>query len=163
MMEPGLVTSKTFDTHTILLVDDNEDDTYIFERAWKTAGIPNPLSIVSDGDQAIAYLSGKEPYDDRVRYGFPLIVLLDLNMPRRNGFEFLEWVRGQPALRFLPIEVFTSSMRPQDVQRAVELGANSFFVKPGKIDDLVKLLRAWRENACCKTFVTLPFPQPTEP
>ena len=158
MKEPSLVTSHNFSRSTILLVDDSEDDTYIFQRAWKSAAIMNPLAIVSDGDQAIAYLNGLEPFADRARYGFPLIVLLDLNMPRKNGFEFLEWVRQQPALRFLTVEVITSSMRPQDVERALELGANSFFVKPGKIDDLVRLLRVWHENACLKTFVTLPFP-----
>jgi len=158
MKEPTLVTSQNFPQSTILLVDDNEDDTYIFQRAWKAAGISNPLSVVGDGDQAIAYLRGTEPFDDRGQYGFPLIVLLDLNMPRKNGFEFLDWVRQQAALRFLTIEVLTSSMRPQDVERALELGANSFFVKPGKIDDLVSLLRVWHEHACQRVFVTLPFP-----
>ncbi|HKQ36814.1 MAG TPA: response regulator [Verrucomicrobiae bacterium] len=158
MKEPNLVTAREFSRSTILLVDDNDDDTYIFERAWKKAGIGNPLAIVSDGDQAIAYLSGKEPFNDREQHGFPLIVLLDLNMPRKNGFEFLEWVRQQPALRFLTIEVLTSSMRPQDVERALALGANSFFVKPGRIDDLVNLLTVWYQNTCQKTFVTITFP-----
>ena len=157
MKEPTIVTGADFEKHTILLVDDNADDTYLFERAWKNAGIINPLSAVSDGDQAIAYLQGAPPYNDRATHGFPLIVLLDLNMPRRNGFEFLEWVRQQPALRFLTVEVLTSSMRPQDVERALELSANSFFVKPGRIDDLLKLLRSWHQNACHKTFLTLPF------
>jgi CheY-like chemotaxis protein len=156
--EPTLVTAQHFGKQTILLVDDNADDTYLFERAWKSAGISNPLAIVSDGDQAIAYLQGSPPFTDREQHGFPLIVLLDLNMPRRNGFEFLEWLRQQPPLRSLTVEVLTSSMRPQDVERAMELGANSFFVKPGKIDDLVKLLRVWHQNACHKTFLRLPLP-----
>jgi CheY-like chemotaxis protein len=158
MKEPTLITAENFSENTILLVDDSEDDTYIFQRAWQTAGIANPLSVVGDGDQAIAYLRGTEPFNDRRQHGFPLIVLLDLNMPRKNGFEFLEWVRQQPALRFLMVDVLTSSMRPQDVERALDLGANSFFVKPGKIDDLVALLRAWHQNACHKVFVTVPFP-----
>src|SRR5688500_2396119 len=146
MKEPTLITPREFSRSTILLVDDNPDDTYIFERAWKSAGIANPLAIVSDGDQAIAYLSGSEPFTDRSQNGFPLIVLLDLNMPRKNGFEFLEWVRQRPPLTSLTIEVLTSSMRPQDVERAMALGANSFFVKPGKLDDLVKLLAVWHQN-----------------
>lgn len=158
MKEPTLVTFQSFQQNTILLVDDSEDDTYIFQRAWKNAGITNPLSVVGDGDQAIAYLRGADPYEDRRQHGFPLIVLLDLNMPRKNGFEFLEWVRQQPALRFLTIEVLTSSMRPKDVERALELGANSYLVKPGKLDDLVKLLRVWHDHACQRVFVTLPFP-----
>ncbi|HTD85698.1 MAG TPA: hypothetical protein VK850_03905, partial [Candidatus Binatia bacterium] len=74
MNEPTLVTSENFAQNTILLVDDSEDDTYIFQRAWKSAGIPNPLAIVGDGDQAIAYLRGTDPFNDR---RFPLIVLLD--------------------------------------------------------------------------------------
>ena len=155
MNEPTLVTSENFAQNTILLVDDSEDDTYIFQRAWKSAGIPNPLAIVGDGDQAIAYLRGTDPFNDR---RFPLIVLLDLNMPRKNGFEFLDWVRQQPALRFLTVEVLTSSMRPQDVERALAMGANSFFVKPGRIDDLVKLLRVWHDHASHRVFVTASYP-----
>lgn len=158
MKEPALVTADSFDEKTILLVDDSEDDTYIFRRAWQTAGITNPLSTVGDGDQAIAYLTGQPPFNDRHHHGFPLIILLDLNMPRKNGFEFLEWLRQQPPLRFLTVDVLTSSMRPQDVERALELGANSFFVKPGKMNDLVMLLKTWHENACHRVFVTLPFP-----
>lgn len=158
MKEPALITPQNFARQTILLVDDNEDDTYLFQRAWEAAAISNPLAVVADGDQAIGYLNGSEPYSDRTLHGFPLIVLLDLNMPRKNGFEFLEWVRQQAALRFLTVEVVTSSMRPQDVEQALELGANSFFVKPGKMDDLVRMLRVWWQNASNKTFLTLPFP-----
>ena len=158
MSEPALVTGETFGRHTVLLVDDNEDDSYIFRRAWQAAGILNPLAGVGDGDQAIAYLKGEGPYADRMTYGVPLVVLLDLNMPRKNGFEFLAWVREQGPLRCLTVEVFTSSMRPQDVERALGLGANSFFVKPGKFDDMVRLLRVWHHTACQKNFVTVPFP-----
>jgi CheY-like chemotaxis protein len=157
MNESLLVTAQSFSTHTILLVDDNADDAYLFERAWKTADIANPLAVVSDGDQAIAYLNGAEPFSDRIKYGFPLILLVDLNMPRKNGFELIEWVRQQPHLKSLTLDVITSSMRPQDVERALHLGANSFYVKPGRIDDLVNLLRAWHQNARHKTFLTCPF------
>jgi len=155
MNESNLVTCLNFSAHTILLVDDNSDDTYLFERAWKSAGITNPLAIVSDGDQAIAYLSGEGAFSDRTKYGLPLIVLVDLNMPRKNGFEFLEWVRQQPKFKNLTIEILTSSLRPMDVEQAFQLGANAFFVKPGKFDDLVRLLRVWHQNACHKTFLSL--------
>ncbi len=158
MSESTLVTAQSFSSHTILLVDDNPDDTYLFERAWKTAAISNPLAVVSDGDQAIAYLTGAEPFSNRLNHAFPLIVLVDLNMPRKNGFELIEWIRQQPHLKSLTVEVITSSMRPQDVERALQLGANSFYVKPGRIDDLVDLLRSWHRNACQKTFLTLPSP-----
>ena len=141
------------------------------EQSWRVAELleeiarkADPASVlkkaIANGNRSGSMVSATVVFggdECTAVYGFPLIVLLDLNMPRRNGFEFLEWVRQQPALRFLTVEVLTSSMRPQDLERALELGANSLFVKPGRIDDLVKLLRSWHQNGCHKTFLTLPF------
>ena len=77
----------------ILLVEDNEDDVSLIERAFARAGIDNPLQVVRDGEQAVSYLKAEGEYADRVKYPLPSLVLLDLKMPRRNGFEVLSWIR----------------------------------------------------------------------
>jgi len=129
---------------TILIVDDCEDDTLLTRLAFEKAEFNASLHIVQDGEDAIAYLEGQTPYQDRGRFPLPTLVLLDLNMPRKHGFEVIEWVRAQPEFRHLPIIVLTSSMRGSDVEKAFELGATSFFVKPGRVDDLVSMIRCMR-------------------
>lgn len=75
---------------------------------------------------AIAYLAGQEPFADRDQSPYPTVILLDLKLPRRSGFEVLEWLRAQPGLRRLPVVVLTSSGQTEDVNRAYDLGANSY-------------------------------------
>ncbi len=72
-------------------------------------------------------------------------MLLDLNLPRKNGFDVLEWVRSQPGMKRLTIIVLTASTRPEDIERAFDLGANSFLVKPSKMDDLTSMIRCLRD------------------
>ena len=160
MREPTIIARQDFGRLPILLVDDNEDDAYLFRRAWKMAEIPNPLVILSDAALAVAYLKGVGDYSDRSRHAFPLAIFLDLNMPRMNGFEVLEWIRSQPHLKTLTVEVLTSSMRPQDVQAALQRGANAYYAKPGPLPGLVDLLRAWYANACHKSFCAISEPRP---
>jgi CheY-like chemotaxis protein len=113
----------------ILLAEDDENDIELFRRALLQARIRNPLQIVRDGDEAIAYLNGEGKFSDRARYPLPALMLLDLNMPRKDGFEVLEWIRSQPELKILRVVVLTISRNVYDVTRAYRLGANSFFVK----------------------------------
>jgi CheY-like chemotaxis protein len=113
----------------ILLAEDDENDIELFRRAFSQAQIRNPLQIVRDGDEAIAYLNGERKFSDRARYPLPALMLLDLNMPRKDGFEVLEWIRSQPELKILRVVVLTISRNVYDVTRAYRLGANSFFVK----------------------------------
>jgi CheY-like chemotaxis protein len=127
---------------TILLVEDNEDDVLFLRRAFKQAGIPNPLQVVPDGRQAIDYLAGVAPYASRADYPLPCLVLLDLKLPRVMGLEVLQWVRQQPELEPLPIIVLTSSPEDKDIQRANRLGANSYLVKPSSADKLLELIKA---------------------
>jgi CheY-like chemotaxis protein len=126
---------------TILLVDDSENDLVLMSLAFKKAEFDRPLQIVYDGEEAIAYLEGDGSYADRDKYPLPGLVLLDLNMPKKNGFEVLAWVRAQPAIRRIPIIILTASIRTEDVELAYDLGANSFLVKPAAIEDLVAMLR----------------------
>src|SRR5438477_12877403 len=114
----------------ILLAEDREDDVLLIRRAFNKANLLNPLHLVHDGDEAIAYLKGEGQFANRAEYPLPSLLLLDLKMPRRDGFEVLQWVREQSSLKALRVIVLTSSEHIQDVNRAYDLGANSFLVKP---------------------------------
>lgn len=123
----------------ILVAEDNEDHVVLIKRAFKHARFLNPLHIVTDGTEAIAYLSGDGKYADRTEYPVPGLLLLDLKMPNKDGFEVMEWIRTRPALCHLKIVVLTTTDRVFDVQRAYELGASSFLVKPLDFRDFVQL------------------------
>ena len=127
---------------TILLVEDNQSDVFLVERAFQKAKIPHLLRVVEDGEQAVAYLSGAGPYADRSRFPLPLFVLLDLKLPRKSGFEVLEWLRRQPTIRRVPVVILTSSDHLEDVNRAYDTGANSYVVKVADPTAVVELARA---------------------
>jgi CheY-like chemotaxis protein len=114
----------------ILLAEDNENDVLLIRRAFEQAGITHPIHRVADGEEAIAYLQGVGQYADRQQYPLPQLFFLDLKMPRFDGFEVLTWIRQQPGLQTLRTIVLTSSEDMYDVNRAYDLGANSFLVKP---------------------------------
>lgn len=135
---------------SILLVEDSPSDVLLIRRALKKAGVDNPLVELQDGDMGVAYLEGRDGYADREKYPLPAVVLLDLKLPKRSGFEVLTWARSQPGLKRLPIVVLTSSREVQDVDRAYELGANSYLVKPVSLaaftDMIGQLHRYWMLN-----------------
>ena len=114
----------------ILIAEDNDDHAFLLRRALKKGAVINPVFVVRDGEEAIAYLNGEGKFADRYEYPLPGLLLLDLRMPKKNGFEVLEWIRQQPFLKRLRVVVLTTSDSPQDINRAYELGANSFMVKP---------------------------------
>jgi CheY-like chemotaxis protein len=130
---------------TILYVEDEESDITLLQHVLAKTGICNPLQTVKDGKQARDYLAGEPPYDQRAQYPLPGLVLLDLNLPYWSGFELLEWVRQQPHLKRLPVLVFTSSSRPDDIARAYDAGANAYLVKPSALTDLTALALALRD------------------
>jgi CheY-like chemotaxis protein len=115
---------------TILLAEDREDDVILVQKAFERSSILNPLFVVRDGQEAIDYLSGVFPFSDRVRFPMPALLLLDLKMPRADGFDVLRWLKTQPGLAPLRVVVLTSSEDIRDVSKAYQLGANSFLVKP---------------------------------
>lgn len=114
----------------ILIVEDRKDDVVLIRRALTEAAVPNPVYVVGDGEEAQAYLMGIGQYFDRSQFPLPDLILLDLKMPKIDGFELLRWIRAQPGLKTLRVVVLTSSEDVYDIHRAYELGANSFLVKP---------------------------------
>jgi CheY-like chemotaxis protein len=139
----SVIVGPAFNQQTILLVDDNEDDVVIMRNSFTQAEIPNPVQSLPDGEEAIAYLKGEGRYQDRHRHPFPVVVFLDLNMPKKNGLEVLQWIREQPKLRTLTVHILSASSRSADVERAFELGANSYLIKPSRVQALVAMLKAW--------------------
>ena len=123
----------------ILLVEDDDNDVLFLKSAWKKAEMTLPLEVVSDGQKAVDYLSGADKYADRQKYPLPRLVLLDLNLPCKNGFEVLQWIREHPAVRTLLVLVLTSSTSEVDAHRAYTLGANSYVIKPSSPDQLQEL------------------------
>jgi CheY-like chemotaxis protein len=115
---------------TVLLVEDDLNDIFLVKRAFKMARLETPLQVVTDGEEAIRYLSGNGKYADRETYPLPRLIVMDINMPRKTGFEVLEWIKRDGPLRRLPIVIVSSSDRTQDINRAYELGANAYMVKP---------------------------------
>ena len=116
---------------TVLLVEDDLNDIFLVKRAFKLAQIQNPLQIVTDGQEAINYLRGEGKYADREVWPLPKLIVMDIKMPRRSGFEVIEWVKGDgKPLRRIPIVIVSSSEDPVDINRAYELGANAYMVKP---------------------------------
>ena len=134
---------------TVLLVEDNDDDAWMTKLACERTGIPHSLQIVTDGDVAINYLSGKGAYADRTTHPLPDLVFLDIKLPKRNGHEVLEWLRGEPAFKNLPVVVLTSSAEPKDVSRAYSLGVTSYLRKmsePAVFGQAVRvILKYWLE------------------
>jgi CheY-like chemotaxis protein len=128
------------DGETILMVEDRAADVLLIRRAFGKANIKNPLQVIGNGEDAIAYLAGTGAFTDRDASPLPCLILLDLKLPRNSGLEVLSWLRAQPELKRLPVIVLTSSKETSDVNRAYELGANSYLVKPVMFDTLLGMI-----------------------
>lgn len=115
---------------TVLLVEDDLNDIFLVKRAFKRAEIPNPLQVVTDGVEAIRYLRGDDKYADRTMHPMPRLIVMDIKMPRKSGFEVLEWIKKDGTLKRIPVVIVSSSDQAQDVNRAYELGANAYMIKP---------------------------------
>src|SRR5687767_12728790 len=111
---------------TILLMEDNEDDVFIFQRAYRNTGLPYAVHVARDGQEALDYLHGQGAYADRAQFPAPFLVLLDLKVPLKPGLDVLQAIRSNPALEHLSVVVLTSSAEARDIQRARELGAQAF-------------------------------------
>jgi CheY-like chemotaxis protein len=123
----------------ILLAEDREDDIFLIRRAFQKGGVTNPLFVVRDGEEAVAYLEGRGKYFHRDEFPLPALLLLDLKMPKMDGFEVLKWLRQQSTFSSLRVVVLTSSNDIRDANVAYQLGANSFLVKPMDFENVVEL------------------------
>src|SRR5690242_11644398 len=126
---------------TVLLAEDDPDDVLLTRLAFEKARLANPLQVVRDGAELLAYLQGEGSYGDRRQYPLPFLLLLDLNMPRLNGFQVLEWLRAHPDFQKLSIAIMTSSAHDPDISRAYELGADSYLIKPPDAEALLALVQ----------------------
>ena len=122
----------------VLLVEDDEGDVLMTREALEEGKVFNRLNVVGDGVQAIAYLRREKPYADVIR---PDLVLLDLNLPRRDGRQVLADVKNDPELRRIPIVVLTTSEAEEDVLRSYDLHANAYVTKPVDFDRFVEVIR----------------------
>jgi CheY-like chemotaxis protein len=141
---------------TILLVEDEPSDVFLMKRALKKAQILNPLQVVSDGQEAINYLSGVDKFSDRTQFPIPSIIFLDLKLPYKNGFEVLEWIRAQPHLGLTLVMVLTSSSEERDVAQCYRLGARTFLVKPPNQTMLTDLMLSLKDFWIKHNEFTLP-------
>lgn len=123
----------------ILLVEDNPADVLLMSEALKEGNISYDLRVVNDGMEAMKFLLGHGEYADRVR---PDLILLDINLPKKNGFEVLEEIRRNPDLKYIPVIILTTSSAKQDIKKAYDLCANAYIVKPVELDDFLRVMKS---------------------
>jgi CheY-like chemotaxis protein len=153
------------DLKNILLADDSPDDVFLIRSAFKKNGFRDPIYVVSNGEEVLQYLKGEAPYTDRKRCPVPHLLLLDLNMPRLNGFEVLSWIRGRQEWMCLPVIVLTSSFYGPEIKKAYDLGANSFITKPPDFSHLLASLKEVGEHWLRRAILPEPgpfIPSPTQ-
>lgn len=125
-----------------LLISDDPDQAFQMARAFDKAGIFAPLPILKSGDEAIAYFQGRAPYDDRMRYPLPSLILLDLHAGGMSGLSMLGWIRLQPRFQHLPVIMLSPTLDPKDIKRAYGVQANSYLIKPANFEELVEMVKA---------------------
>ena len=131
---------------TILLVEDDENDVFLMERALGKTGMSAQLRMARDGREALRYLHGEGDYADREQHPLPCLTLLDLNLPYVHGLQVLKQIREAPNLRRLIVVVVTSSVADSDIEQAYALGANSYLSKPNALEgfqDLAELINQY--------------------
>lgn len=125
----------------ILLVEDDSADALLIRRALEKTGLDFSLSRLKHGDEAIDYLSGAPPFTDREAQPLPDVILLDIKLPRRSGFEVLQWIRSQSeAVNRIPVVMLTSSRHTVDINRAYDLRANGYLTKPETAHQLQEMM-----------------------
>lgn len=130
---------------TILHVEDDPNDVLLMQRALKKSNAQIKTFSVGDGDKAVEYLAGSGEFANSEKNPMPGLVLLDLKMPRKSGFEVLQWIRDNAKTRRMVVVVLTSSKHDEDVNRAYDLGANSYLVKPVGFDSLLQMVKTLTE------------------
>jgi len=134
------------DRGTILVVEDDENDRLLLLKAFQEVGVTNPVQVLHNGAEAIHYLKGEYPYQDRTKHPLPRLMLLDVKMPICNGFEVLAWRQTQPNLQSLAVVVLSGSCLSSDSEKALDLGATAFCEKPVGLSRLIELVKELRED-----------------
>lgn len=151
---------------TILLVEDNDDDVFAMKRALRLGNIGNPLQIVTNGQQALDYLSGSRQYADRERHPLPFIIFLDLKLPYVDGFDILAWMRQQRQFDDIVVIVLTSSAETRDQEKAYSFGARSYLVKPPTpiaLNDIFNSLKSYWISTLGVVPLAIAPPRPAPP
>lgn len=126
----------------ILMADDDDDDYLLTQKALKESKLLNKLYRVKDGEELLEYLKGTGTYEGAaMSEGRPGVILLDLNMPRKDGREALREIKSDPELSDIPIVVFTTSKAEEDIYRSYKLGVNSFITKPVTFENLIQVMQ----------------------
>jgi CheY-like chemotaxis protein len=126
---------------TVLVADDDEEDRSFIRKAWSKSRVANDLRFVEDGEELTEYLNHTGRYTDSATAPRPAVILLDLNMPKKDGREALRELKANPELRQIPVIVLTASKAEEDIYRSYDLGANSYITKPVTFVGLVEVLR----------------------
>ena len=130
----------------ILIAEDNQTDMFFLKRLIEKDGWMNPVVFVSDGQEVVDYLSGFPPYDNRWAYPLPGLIILDIKMPRMDGFAVLEWISTKPGLGQIPVVALSSSPLDTDILKARQLGARDYVVKPPRLLAFEEEVRSLRER-----------------
>lgn len=125
----------------ILIAEDDEEDRMLVEEAMNESHLINPLFFAGDGEEVMDFLYNRGKYTDKTKYPTPGLILLDLNMPKKDGREVLSEIRQDPNLKKIPIVVLTTSKAEEDILRTYNLGVNSYITKPVTFDGLVEIVR----------------------
>jgi CheY-like chemotaxis protein len=128
------------ETITFLIADDDSEDRDMIRDALRESRIMNELRFVHDGEQMMNYLNRKEQFEDALKYPMPGLILLDLNMPKKDGREVLSEIKSDPRLRQIPIVILSTSKAEEDIFRTYNLGVNSFITKPVTFDGLIQVM-----------------------
>lgn len=126
---------------TILVVEDDPNDQFLIKEALREAGAVCPIHVVNDGVEAIAYICGEGKYADREKFAYPTFIMMDLKMPRVDGFGVLEFLKKNPAWKIIPAVVLSASSDLDDIKKSYMLGASSYHVKPQNMDKLRQQLK----------------------
>lgn len=140
------------ETRLILVAEDNDDDYFLLDRAFKKTQFANPVQRVKNGQEVISYLSGASPYSDRTAYPIPHVLLLDLKLPIKHGFDVLDWIRQSENNKFLPVVIFSSSQQNADIREGYRRGANGYVSKSTAVTSLMDVVSAiqsyWLKANC---------------
>jgi CheY-like chemotaxis protein len=126
---------------TILVIEDDLNDQLLIEAAFRSIGVSDPIHLLGDGAEAIAYMCGEGKYADRDKFAYPTFITTDLKMPRADGFAVLEFLKKNPEWKVIPAVVLSASYDLDDVKKSYMLGASSYHVKPKTLEDLCRQLK----------------------